>query len=122
MCPRGSRSASSVVAPTYEVELGVPESLISRLSIADDTGRRITLRRNRRPFSFTGEITESIDGRQLPPSSRSSCASTRIIRHLRSGLAADVTFQFSTSTVADTFRPAAVRGRQRSGRRLRLHR
>lgn len=83
----------------YEVELGVPESLISyvdQTTLATITFGAID------GVRFTGEITEI-------STAGSAAVFPVVVRvnedhpSLRSGLAADVTFQFSTSTVADTF-------------------
>jgi len=83
----------------YEVELGVPESLIS---LVDETTPATITFGSIDGVQFTGEITEI-------STAGSAAVFPVVVRvnedhpSLRSGLAADVTFQFSTSTVADTF-------------------
>ncbi len=83
----------------YEVELGVPESLISYVD--ETTPATITFGAID-GVRFSGEITEI--------STAGSAAVFPVVvcvnedhPSLRSGLAADVTFQFSTATVSDTF-------------------
>ncbi|MDJ0709016.1 MAG: efflux RND transporter periplasmic adaptor subunit [Woeseiaceae bacterium] len=83
----------------YEVELGVPESLIG--SVDETTPATITFGAID-GVRFTGEITEI--------STAGSAAVFPVVvrvnedhESLRSGLAADVTFQFSTSSFADIF-------------------
>lgn len=83
----------------YEVELGVPESLISYVD--QTTPATITFGAID-GVRFTGEITEI-------STAGSAAVFPVVVRvnedhpSLRSGLAADVTFQFSTSTLEDTF-------------------
>ena len=83
----------------YEIELGVPESLIA--NVDETTPATITFGAID-GVRFTGEITEI--------STAGSAAVFPVVVRvnedhpaLRSGLAADVTFQFSTSAVEDTF-------------------
>ncbi len=83
----------------YEVELGVPESLIA--NVDQETPATITFGAIE-GVRFTGEITEI----STPGSAAVFPVVVRVNEDhpsLRSGLAADVTFQFGTSAVGDTF-------------------
>lgn len=83
----------------YEVELGVPESLIA---LVDETTPATITFGAIDGVQFTGEITEI-------STAGSAAVFPVVVRvnedhpSLRSGLAADVTFQFSTSTLENTF-------------------
>ncbi|MDJ0749397.1 MAG: efflux RND transporter periplasmic adaptor subunit [Woeseiaceae bacterium] len=83
----------------YEVELGVPESLIG---LVDQTTTATITFGAIDGMRFTGEITEI-------STAGSAAVFPVVVRvnedhpSLRSGLAADVTLQLGTATVADTF-------------------
>lgn len=84
---------------TFEVELGVPESLIAFVDRTTPVSISFGALGGR---TFTGEVTEV--------STSGSAAVFPVVvgvnerdPALRSGLAADVTFRFSTSALADTF-------------------
>ncbi len=84
---------------TFEVELGVPESLITFVDRNTPVSISFGALNGR---SFTGEVTEV-------STSGSAAVFPVVVRvnerdpALRSGLAADVSFRFSTSALADTF-------------------
>ena len=84
---------------TFEVELGVPESLIAFVDRTTPVSISFGALDGR---SFSGEVTEV-------STAGSSAVFPVVVRinerdpALRSGLAADVTFRFSTSDLEDTF-------------------